>query len=161
MLAIVAGSLIGGRVATRFSMRAAMITSLAVGAAGTAMVGLAMSTTGSYLAMIPGFIVLGLGQGAGYTLMFGAAANGVDGREQGVASGMASTTQQLGGAVGLAMLVAVANSGTSVVAGLRTAVLLAAIGVAATALVALRFQRTPDPVEEAHETLSAGVKTAA
>lgn len=48
---------------------------------------------------------------AGYTLMFGAAAAGIAGHEQGIASGMASTVQQVGGAVGLAVLVGIAGLG--------------------------------------------------
>ena len=62
---------------------------------------------------------------------------------------MASTAQQVGGTVGLAVFVAVANAGTdglsgealrvATVDGLRTAVLLAAAGIAVTALAALRF----------------------
>ncbi|MEU7315927.1 MFS transporter [Streptomyces sp. NPDC007083] len=142
MVAVAAGSLLAGRVATRFGMRAAMVGGLAVAAAGAAAVGLTMAEDASYPATVPGLVVLGLGQGASYTLMFGAAAAGVDGRDVGVASGMASTTQQVGAAVGLALLVAVAaGSGVSRVDGLRHAVLLAALGTAVTALIALRFRR--------------------
>lgn len=155
MLAITAGSLLGGRAATRFGIRVAMIGSLLVGAVGTVVVGLSMSADGSYLAMVPGFLILGLGQGAGYTLMFGAAAIGVDGHEQGIASGMASTAQQIGGAVGLAILVAVANADSSSVAGLRTAVLIAGAGIGATALVALRFARST----AADEPIAVGAAT--
>jgi hypothetical protein len=71
--------------------------------------------------------------------------------EQGIASGWASTTQQVGGAVGLAILVAIANSGLSglegealraaTTDGLRTAVYIAAAGIALTALVALGLQK--------------------
>lgn len=161
MLAVVAGSLVGGRIATGFGMRAAMVGSLVVGGLGTAAVGLSMSADGSYAAMVPGFIVLGLGQGTGYTLMFGAATNGVEAPEQGVASGMASTSQQIGGAVGLAVLVAVASSGATPVGGLRTAILLAALGVGATALVALRFPQQANPsAAVAPEVLHREVTTA-
>jgi hypothetical protein len=83
--------------------------------------------------------------------MFGAAATGVAAEEQGIASGIASTGQQVGGAVGLAVLVAIANSGTEGLSGealrvattdgLRTAVLIAAAGVALMVLVALGFGR--------------------
>jgi hypothetical protein len=114
--------------------------------------GLSMSADASYVALIPGLIVLGLGQGTTYTVMFGAAATGVDAQEQGIASGIASTGQQVGGAVGLAVLVAIANSGTEGLSGealriattdgLRTAVLLAAAGVALMVLVALSIGRT-------------------
>ena len=151
MVAISIGAQSAGRLATRFGLRAIMIASLLVGLAGTVIVGLTLATDGSYVSLIPGMVVLGLGQGAGYTLMFGAATVGVDPMEQGIASGMASTTQQIGGAVGLAVLVAVANSnleglrGEALRAatndGLRTAVFIAAVGIALTALISLGLQK--------------------
>ncbi|MHB9864548.1 MFS transporter [Streptomyces sp. YIM S03343] len=153
MAAISVGAQTAGRLATKFGLRAIMIASLLVGLVGTVIVGLTLTTDGSYLSLVPGMIVLGLGQGAGYTLMFGAATVGVDPMEQGIASGWASTTQQVGGAVGLAVLVAVANSGldglhgaalrSATNDGLRTAVFIAAAGIAVTALVALGLQK-PD-----------------
>ncbi|MER5433848.1 MFS transporter [Streptomyces sp. NPDC002588] len=151
MVAISIGAQTAGRLATRFGLRAIMIASLLVGLVGTVVVGLTLATDGSYVSLIPGMIVMGLGQGAGYTLMFGAATVGVDPMEQGIASGMASTTQQIGGAVGLAVLVAIANSGlgglhgealrSATTDGLRTAVFVAAAGIALTALVALGLQK--------------------
>jgi len=152
MVAIVAGAQLAGRFATRYGHRIVMITSLVVGGAGAAIIGLTIATDASYFALVPGLVVLGLGQGAGYTLMFGAAAIGVAPAEQGIATGMASTTQQIGGAVGLAVLVAIANSAThgltgqalraATIDGLRTAIFVAAVGCAVTAVVALGFTRT-------------------
>ncbi|MFI2379144.1 MFS transporter [Streptomyces sp. NPDC018964] len=151
MVAISIGAQTAGRLATRFGLRAIMIASLLVGLVGTVIVGLTLTTDGSYVSLIPGMVVLGLGQGAGYTLMFGAATVGVDPMEQGIASGWASTTQQVGGAVGLAVLVAIANSGlgglegealrSATTDGLRTAVFLAAAGIALTALVAFGLKK--------------------
>ncbi|MEU0032136.1 MFS transporter [Streptomyces sp. NPDC006335] len=151
MVAISIGAQTAGRLATKYGLRAIMIASLLVGLVGTVIVGLTLATDGSYVALIPGMVVMGLGQGAGYTLMFGAATLGVDPMEQGIASGWASTTQQVGGAVGLAILVAIANSGldglqgealrSATNDGLRTAVLIAAAGIALTALVALGLQK--------------------
>ncbi|MFI5852561.1 MFS transporter [Streptomyces parvulus] len=146
MLAITAGSLLAGRAATRFGTRAAMTGSLALAASGTAMVALIMATDGSYTSLIPGFLVLGLGQGAGYTLMFAAATATIPIHDQGIASGIASTAQQIGGAVGLALLVGLAGHGeqaqaAALVDGLRTALLAAAAGITLTALLALRFPR--------------------
>ncbi|MEU6807638.1 MFS transporter [Streptomyces sp. NPDC046831] len=151
MVAISIGAQTAGRLATKHGLRAVMIASLLVGLVGTVIVGLTLATDGSYVALIPGMVVMGLGQGAGYTLMFGAATLGVDPMEQGIASGWASTTQQVGGAVGLALLVAIANSGldglqgealrAATADGLRTAVLIAAAGIALTALVALGLQK--------------------
>ena len=148
MVAIAAGSQAAGRLATRFGTRPTLVVSLVVGGAGAVLLGLSMTLEASYLDVVPALVVLGLGQGAGYTLMFGAAAAGTPASAQGIASGVASTAQQVGGTVGLAVFVAVANAGTSEVDGLRTAVLLAAAGIALTAVAALRFggaRRVPVP----------------
>ncbi|MGI5346715.1 MFS transporter [Streptomyces sp. CA-250714] len=138
MLAIAAGSQAAGRLATRYGLRATITAALAVAAAGTALTAMPMAADASYAALVPGLVVLGLGQGAGYSLVFGAAGTGVAEHEQGIAAGLASTTQQIGGAVGLAVLVAVAGP-TGSVTGLRAAMFAAAAGAAAMALVALRF----------------------
>jgi EmrB/QacA subfamily drug resistance transporter len=151
MVAIATGAQLGGRLATRFGLRNIMLASMGIGAVGALLLALTMSTGASYAILIPGLLVLGLGQGAGWTVMFGAAGVGVAPEEQGIASGMASTTQQIGGAVGLAILVAIANSGTAGLSGealrsvttdgLRTAVFAAVLGMIATFLVALNFKR--------------------
>ncbi|GAA5031661.1 MFS transporter [Actinopolymorpha pittospori] len=149
MAAIVAGSQLAGRLATARGTRTAMIAGLVVGGLGTLVVGLSLSTGGSYLALLPGLMVLGIGQGAGYTLMFGAATAGTAAHQQGVASAVASTAQQIGGAVGLAILVTIASASTNGMTGsalraatadgLRAAFFVAAAGIALTALVALGF----------------------
>jgi EmrB/QacA subfamily drug resistance transporter len=141
MAAIVTGSQLAGRLANARGVRTAMIASLLVGGIGTVVVGAGLSADGSYLALLPGLIILGIGQGAGYTLMFGAATAGTPGHQQGVASGVSSTAQQIGGAVGLAVLVAIANHHTATLGGLRTAVFAAAAGIALTTVAALRFTR--------------------
>ncbi|MFI6025950.1 MFS transporter [Amycolatopsis magusensis] len=139
MAAIVTGSQLAGRLATARGTRTAMLASLAVGGIGTAVLGLSLSADGSYLSLLPGLVVLGIGQGAGYTLMFGAATAGTPAHQQGVASGVTSTAQQLGGAVGLAVLVAIANTHSATLTGLRITVFAAAAGIALTALAALGF----------------------
>ncbi|WP_326575297.1 MFS transporter [Streptomyces sp. NBC_00481] len=152
MAAIAAGSQTAGRLATRHGTRPVLVAALAAGGVGAAILGATMATDASYIALIPGLVVLGIGQGAGYTLMFGAATAGAAARDQGIASGIASTSQQVGGAVGLALLVAVANAGldgisgqalrTATNDGLRTAVFIAAAGIAITALAALGLRKT-------------------
>src|SRR6266536_1364330 len=59
---------------------------------------------------LPRMIVAGLGQGVAFTTMYVAAGTGVARGEQGVASAMASTAQQIGGSVGLAVLVALLSA---------------------------------------------------
>jgi EmrB/QacA subfamily drug resistance transporter len=147
---VVAGSALAGRVATRCGLRPTLIVALAVGALGAAALGLAMSSEGSYAALIPGLILLSIGDGVVFTTMFIAAGTGVADGEQGVASGIASTSTSVGAAVGLALLVLVAASGTDGLAGealrvatadgLRAAVLVIAGAIAATAVVALNLR---------------------
>jgi hypothetical protein len=73
--------------------------------------------------LIPGLIALSIGDGVVFTTMFIAASTGVTDREQGVASGIVSTSSGIGAVVGLAVLVLVANSGSEglVDEGLRIA----------------------------------------
>lgn len=72
---------------------------------------LGMSVTGTYWAVLPGVLLWGLFAGIAFPPMFVAVSTGVDAAEQGVASALASTSQYIGAAVGLAALVAVANIG--------------------------------------------------
>ena len=155
---VVTGSALAGRLATLCGIRTTLVGALAVGALGALALGLAMSPDGSYAALIPGLILLSIGDGVVFTTMFIAAGTGVADREQGVASSIASTSSSVGAAVGLAVLVLVANSGTDGLAGeaLRTAtadglsaaVLVVAGGIAATMLVALNLRPAPRPTAE-------------
>jgi EmrB/QacA subfamily drug resistance transporter len=150
---VLAGSALAGRLVTRCGLRASLVAALTTGAVGALALGLAISPDGSYAALIPGLIVLSIADGLVFTTMFIAAGTGVDDREQGVASAIATTSTSVGAAVGLAVLVLVANSGTdglvgealrsATADGLSTAVLVVAGGIAATALVALNLR--PDP----------------
>jgi MFS family permease len=147
---VVIGSSLGGRLATRFGLRATLVGALAVGAIGAAALALAMSHDSTYAAVIPGLILVSVGDGLVYTAMFITAATGVSAREQGIGSGMASTGTQVGAAVGLGVLVLIANSGTDGLAGealrtatadgLRTTVFVVAAGILATMLVALNLR---------------------
>jgi EmrB/QacA subfamily drug resistance transporter len=151
------GSKLGGFIATRFGARTTLIGALAAGAVGTVLLALGMSPDGSYPVMLPGLVIFGFSQGIIYTTMFSATATGISSQEQGIASSMASTGQQVGSAMGLAVLVGIANAATTgrtgealrvaTSSGLRTAVLLCAAGIVVMVLVALTFRRTPAAVE--------------
>jgi EmrB/QacA subfamily drug resistance transporter len=148
---VVAGSAAGGRIATRLGVRTTLLAALAIGALGATALGVAMSPDGSYAALVPGLVALSIADGVAFTTMFIAAGTGVPDREQGVASGAASTAMQAGAAVGLALLVLVANAGTNGLRGeelrvatgdgIATAVLVVAAGIAATIAVALGLPR--------------------
>ena len=135
-LAVLAGTQLGERAATRFGARATLAGGFAIGAAGTA--ALALGFTGPYLALVPGMIVSGAGQGLVWTAMFIAVSTGVAPAEQGVANGLATTTLNIGEAIGLALLVAVAHA-----AGSQAAVAIAAAGMATG--IALAHGAPPHP----------------
>jgi predicted MFS family arabinose efflux permease len=110
-VSIFVGTQIGERMATKITTKVTLLAGFAVGAVGTVVLAAAVSADGSYASLIPGLAVMGVGQGIAWTGRWIAASAGVVPEEQGVASGMASTTQQIGYAVGLAVLVAIANAG--------------------------------------------------
>ncbi len=70
-----------------------------------------ISADGTYLADILGpSLLAGIGLGFAFVPVTIAAVSGVEDREQGLASGLINTAQQVGGALGLAILAAVANT---------------------------------------------------
>ncbi|WP_405957788.1 MFS transporter [Streptomyces phaeochromogenes] len=152
---VVAGSTTAGQLVTRFGLRLTLSVALAVGALGAVALGLAISPDGTYLELVPGLVALGIGDGVVFTAMFIAAATGVSDRQQGIASGIASTGSGAGAAVGLAVLVLVATAGLDGLSGeqlriatadgIRTTLFVVAGGIALTLLVALR--RCPTPAE--------------
>lgn len=150
---VVAGSTFAGRVVTRLGLRRTLVAALAVGAAGAAALGLAMSPDGSYASLVPGLVAVSVGDGVVFTAMFIAGATGVTQRELGVASGVVSTGSGVGAVVGLALLVLLANSGTEGLAGealrvataegIETAVFAITGGIVVTLLLALSLRTAP------------------
>ncbi|MBY8846568.1 MFS transporter [Streptomyces sp. SP2-10] len=107
---VAAGTRAGERAVVAVGVRRMLAGGMALGALGAAGLGLALTEHGSYALLLPGIVLLGLGQGAAWTGMWITAAAGVAPEDQGVASGLASTSLQVGGAVGLAGLVALAGA---------------------------------------------------
>jgi EmrB/QacA subfamily drug resistance transporter len=144
---VVTGSLLAGQVVTRVGLRRALLGALAVGASGAAALGLTLTPDGTYAWLMPGLVAVSLGDGMVFTTMFIAASTGVPDRQQGVASGIVSTASGIGAAVGLAVLVLVANAGArglggealriAAAGGIRAAVLTIAAGIGATFLITL------------------------
>jgi EmrB/QacA subfamily drug resistance transporter len=166
---VVTSSTLAGRVVTLCGLRTTLVGALAIGALGAGALGLGMSADGTYTDLIPGLVLISIGDGTVFTTMFIAAGTGVADREQGVASGLASTSTSVGAAVGLALLVLVAASGTDGLSGealriatadgLSTAVLVIAVAIVATALVALRLR--PESRTRAEAPCPRGLASAA
>jgi Major Facilitator Superfamily len=70
-----------------------------------------LSPGGAYAThVLPGLLIIGVGMGSIFAPAIGTATLGVEVRETGVASAMVNTSQQVGGAVGLALLSTVSAS---------------------------------------------------
>jgi EmrB/QacA subfamily drug resistance transporter len=81
-----------------------------------------MSVGGSYWTdVFPGLVVMAAGMGMTFISITIAATNGVPARESGLASGLLNTSQQIGGALGLAILSGVATSAAKSFAADHTA----------------------------------------
>lgn len=113
---VLVGTVIGGRLRTGLGSRNTLLSAFAVGIGATVTLGLTVAGSQSFLAISITLAVLSLAQGVVFTVMFAVATTGTADSEQGVASGIATAGQQVGGAVGLAGLI----SGTSAIAALES-----------------------------------------
>jgi MFS family permease len=139
---VVAASAFAGPVSTRIGLKAACLAALAVGTLGAATLGAAMTPDAGYGRLLPGLILVSIGDGMMFTAIFIAAATGVAPNRQGVTSAAGSTGSGIGAVVGLALLVLLANRGragltgealrVAAAGGIRSAVLAIAAGIAAT-----------------------------
>ncbi|MFD4689333.1 MFS transporter [Streptomyces sp. NPDC058463] len=119
-----AGALLG-----TWGPRATLFTGMFVNGVGMVVLAVSMSMGASFWSLVPGLVIWGVGGGVTFPAMFVCAASGVAPQEAGIASALASTSQQIGGAAGLALLVALATADLSgdapavadVADGLRTA----------------------------------------
>jgi len=157
-LPITAGFAVAGAMAsqlvTRIGTRPVVVAGCLVAAAGIWYVS-RVPLHGSYLSdLLPGFLVMSLGAGSVFVSVTAAANAGVPSDKAGLAAGLLNSSQQVGSALGLAVLSAVAITRTDHLiagqvspvlasdAGYHQALLVGAIMMAAAALVALRIGNT-------------------
>jgi EmrB/QacA subfamily drug resistance transporter len=132
-VSIVAGTRLGGRIVGRIGIARTLAAGMAFGAAGLLLY-VRLPADASLTDLLPGMIIAGLGQGVAFTTMYVAASTGVPRGNEGVASAMAMTAQQLGGSVGLALLVALLTERVTALGGTMSASSIRPTGVATSAL---------------------------
>jgi EmrB/QacA subfamily drug resistance transporter len=115
-LAVALTAVVASGVSQALVTRAGVKPILAVGM-GLIGAGLAyftqISPQGSYVGdLLPGFLLIGVGLGFSFVPVSIAALAGIGGREAGLASGLINTSQQVGGALGLAVLTTVSTTRT-------------------------------------------------
>jgi EmrB/QacA subfamily drug resistance transporter len=128
---------------------------------------------GTYLAdLLPGFLLVGVGLGFSFVPISIAALAGVRSAEAGLASGLFNTTQQIGGALGIAVLSTIATTQTAhalahgaalpsaLVHGFTGAFVVGA-GIAAVGIVAALTLIRREELEQAPEELEPALDLAA
>jgi EmrB/QacA subfamily drug resistance transporter len=157
-------SLVGAHLVTRVGAKPPLVAGLALTAAGIWLLS-GISAGGEYATdLLPALVITGLGLGAAFVAISIGSLEGVPERDAGLASGIANTTQQIGGALGVALLSTIALERTeSVVAeapgtsqavavteGFQLALMAGAGFVAVAAVAALVLvggrARSPQPV---------------
>jgi predicted small integral membrane protein len=140
-------SAVAAQLVTRVGVKPVLVTGMAALTAGLVYF-TQVSVGGSYVAdLLPGFLLVGLGIGFAFVPISIAALAGVKAHEAGLASGLINTSQQIGGALGIAALSTIATSHTSdaLAAGTAapvalvdgfTAAFWAGVGIAALGVVA-------------------------
>jgi EmrB/QacA subfamily drug resistance transporter len=109
---IIVAAAIGGQLVTRFGFKPILASGLAFVSVGLLWWS-QVSVGGGFLTDILGpSLLAAIGLGFGFVTSTIAAVAGVEEREQGLASGLINTSQQIGGALGLAVLSTIATSRT-------------------------------------------------
>jgi EmrB/QacA subfamily drug resistance transporter len=159
-------STIAAQLVTRVGVKPVIVAGMAFLAAGL-LYFTQVSVGGSYLGdLLPGFLLIAAGLGFSFVPISIAALAGVQASEAGLASGLFNTSQQIGGALGIAALSAVATSKTeagvaagtplpkALTDGFESAFIwggvVAIVGILV-ALVLVRRSELEAPVEEAPE----------
>jgi MFS family permease len=140
-------SAVAAQLVTRVGVKPVLVVGMATLTAGLVYF-TQVSVGGSYLGdLLPGFLLIGIGIGFSFVPISIAALAGVQAGEAGLASGLINTSQQIGGALGIAALSTIATSQTesSVASGEAlpfalvdgfTAAFVAGVGIAAVGLLA-------------------------
>jgi EmrB/QacA subfamily drug resistance transporter len=112
-------SAVAAQLVTRVGVKPVLVTGMAALTLGL-LYFTRVSVGGSYLGdLMPGFLIIGVGIGFSFVPISIAALAGVTPSEAGLASGLINTSQQIGGALGIAALSTIATSrtGDSVASG--------------------------------------------
>jgi hypothetical protein len=115
------------RVVLRVGIRNLTVSGMVVFAIGLLLF-VRISVDGNYVTLLlPSLLLIALGLGFAFPAMFIAGTAGVNNREQGLASGLLNTTQQVGAGVGLAVISAIATARTTALIQSHTAIGKAAV----------------------------------
>ncbi len=115
-LAIGIGAGISQALIPRLGLRMTIIVGLGLGIVGMAVM-TQLPVHGTYLNLLEGLMPISIGLGLTFAPATLLGTSGVEGQDAGLASGLLNTAQQVGGAIGLAVLSTLASNRTSTVLG--------------------------------------------
>jgi EmrB/QacA subfamily drug resistance transporter len=101
---IVATATAAARLLPRYGPRPLMVGGAAAGTLGMGWLAFLTATSGYWLGVFPAMLIMGIGLGFVFVPLSSVALTGVDPSDAGVASALLNATQQVGGAVGVALL---------------------------------------------------------
>src|ERR687893_307743 len=152
------------KVVNRFGVKPMLVVGMSLMALSLALFARAPVGGSFVLNVLPGMLLLGYGASFAFLTVILASVSGVPERDAGLASGLVNTAQQLGGALGLAVLASIAASRTESLGGAgsepvdalnggyHVAFLLSAIFVALAAVLAAALLRLEKDGKEVGET---------
>jgi EmrB/QacA subfamily drug resistance transporter len=163
-------SAVAGQLVTRVGVKPVLVVGMAMLTAGL-LYFTQVSVGGGYLTdLMPGFLIIGIGIGFSFVPIAIAALAGVQPAEAGLASGLINTSQQIGGALGIAALSTIATTRTqdslvsgavlpqALVDGFSNAFLVgaifAAVGLVAALTLIRRDELETEPLPAAAEELA-------
>jgi len=159
---IAIGATLAEKLIPRVGLRPVLLTGMLVAAAGLAVLAATTKVGGHYPGIVGGLLPMSIGIGATFVSLTLVATTNVGESDAGLASGIFNTSQQIGGALGLAVLSSIATSRTSsflggitgkpsvlqqqeaLVSGFQTAFIVAAALVAAGTVIAALLLRRSD-----------------
>ncbi len=154
------------RLINRFGFKLLLVAGIALLAVGVFSLSFVQANSAYLTLLLPAFVFMAIGDGLAFVAGTVAATTGVRGEEAGLASGLINTSQQVGGALGLAILSAAASAITSAslasgqdplqatLHGYQLAFLVAALMLVAALLVAVLVIRAPRPAAETERRLA-------
>jgi EmrB/QacA subfamily drug resistance transporter len=117
-LPVTIGIIVGATLASqllirRFGVKPTVVGGMTLAAIGLVVLAATTKVDGSYLGILFGLVPMAIGMGCTFVPLTLVATTGIDSEDAGLASGVFNTSQQVGGALGLAVLATLASERTS------------------------------------------------
>lgn len=159
-LALLTGVTLSSVVVGCQGTRRTLMTAMTIGAAGMALLGITADSSDYFTGLLPGIVITGFASGLGFPVLAVAALLGTNDENAGLGSALLNASQQLGGALGLAVFVNIATLPSGSSDGARDAladgISHALIGVGAVllagAVIAARLPRATPQADKPRET---------